>query len=100
VSFKLVVRPEVDVDLLVAEEWYEQQQSGLGQAFLRDVVAAVDRILLNPLVYRVRYGRKPVRWAYTNRFPYRIIFHIDDDTVVIDTIIHTARHHRVWKKRL
>jgi len=23
VSFKLVVRPEVDVDLLVAEEWYE-----------------------------------------------------------------------------
>lgn len=99
-SFKLVVRPEVDADLLVAEEWYEDQESGLGNAFLRDVVATIERILVNPLIYRVRYGRRPVRWAYTRRFPYRVIFHIDNDTVVIDTVIHSARHERIWKKRL
>jgi len=34
VNFKLLVRPEVDADLLEAESWYEQQQSGLGREFL------------------------------------------------------------------
>ena len=34
-KFKLVVRPEVDADLLEAERWYEQQQAGLGRDFLR-----------------------------------------------------------------
>ncbi len=28
VSFRLVVRPEVDADLLQAEAWYEEQQPG------------------------------------------------------------------------
>jgi hypothetical protein len=34
VNFKLLVRPEVDADLLEAVSWYEQQQSGLGREFL------------------------------------------------------------------
>ena len=99
-TFRLVVRPEVDHDLQIAEEWYEQQQSGLGHEFLRDVRATIERLLRNPLIYRVRYGPRPVRWAYTRRFPYRIIFHISDDTVIIDTVIHGARHDRRWKKRV
>ena len=99
-SFKLVVRPEVDADLQVTEEWYEEQQAGLGNEFLRDVIATINRIALNPLIYRVRYRRRPVRWAYTRRFPYRVVFHIVDDTVVIDTVIHTARHNRVWRQRV
>ena len=32
-SFHLVVRPEVDVELLEAEAWYEGQQAGLGGCF-------------------------------------------------------------------
>ena len=99
-TFKLVVRPEVDADLQVAEEWYEEQEPGLGEAFLRDTIATIDRVLANPLIYRVRYGRKPVRWAYSRRFPYRVVFHIVDDTVVIDTVFHTSRHDRVWKERV
>ena len=36
-SYRLVVRPEVDADLLGAEAWYEGQRTGLGREFLRAV---------------------------------------------------------------
>ena len=99
-TFRLVVRPEVDYDLQIAEEWYEQQQTGLGHEFLSDVLTTLERLRLNPFIYRVRYARRPVRWAYTRRFPYRIVFHISDETVIVDTVIHASRHDRLWKRRV
>lgn len=70
----LVVRPEVDDDLLAAATWYNQKESGLGSRFLRDVTDTIDRLLQNPFRYQVRYRRRQVRWAYTRSFPYRIVF--------------------------
>lgn len=98
--FRLVVRPQVDDDLLAAEAWYEQQESGLGREFLRDAMEAMDRWLINPLIHQVRHRRRQVRWAYIGRFPYRLVFSVIDDTVVIYTVIHSARHDRRWKERL
>jgi hypothetical protein len=34
VNYRLIVRPEVEADLLEAEAWYEKQQAGLGRKFL------------------------------------------------------------------
>ncbi len=99
-NFRLVVRPQVDDDLLEAEAWYEQQDSGLGREFLREAVEAIDRLLVNPLIHHVRHRRRQVRWAYTRRFPYRIIFRVIDDTIIVYTVIHSARHDRRWKERL
>jgi len=100
VSFRLVVRPQVDDDLQIIEEWYEEQRPGLGHEFLREVRETIDRLLANPLIYRSRYRRRQVRWAYTRRFPYRVIFRVTDDTVIVYTIIHEARRDRLWKQRL
>jgi len=61
VTLTLVVRPEVDDDLLQAEEWYDQQEPGLGQKFLKDVVETIDRLLQNPFLYYVRHPRRRVR---------------------------------------
>ena len=96
----LVVRPEIDDDLLQAAEWYDQQQPGLGQKFLRDVIETIERLLQNPFLYYVRNRRRQVRWVYTRRFPYRIIFSVIGNTVVLYAVIHGARHDRNWKTRL
>ena len=96
----LVVRPEVDDDLLQAEEWYDQQEPGLGQKFLKNVSETIDRLLQNPFLYYVRHRRGQVRWLYTHRFPYRIIFRVVDNTVIVYAIIHGARHDRNWTTRL
>ena len=98
-SYRLVVRPEVDADLIEAEEWYEQQEAGLGREFLRAARERMDSLSINPLIYQVR-SRQQVRWAYPHRFPYRIIFRVIRDTVVIYAVVHAARHDRNWKPRL
>ncbi|MDX6614346.1 MAG: toxin ParE1/3/4 [Blastocatellia bacterium] len=99
-TYRVVVRPEVDADLSEAEAWYEQQEAGLGREFLRAVRDTVDTLSSSPLIYNVRSKRKQVRWAYSQRFPYRIIFRVISDTVVIYAVVHIARHDRQWSKRL
>jgi len=69
VSYRLVVRPEVDADLLQAEKWYDEHQAGLGRKFLRAARQTMARLPRNPLLYRVRHRRKQVRWTYPRRFP-------------------------------
>jgi plasmid stabilization system protein ParE len=100
VSYRLVVRPEVDDDLIAIEEWYEQQEAGLGHEFLRAARETIEKLSANPLIHQLRSRRKQVRWAYQHRFPYRIIFRILGDTVVVYAVIHTARHDRSWTSRL
>ncbi len=99
-KFKLVVRPEVDADLVQAEIWYEEQQAGLGRDFLRAARKKMAHLRRNPFLHRIRQHRKQVRWAYPDRFPYRIIFRIVGDTVVIYAVLHAARDDRHWKRRL
>jgi toxin ParE1/3/4 len=100
VKFRLVVRPEVDADLLEAETWYEQQQAGLGRNFLRTVRKKLAALPRNPFLYRVRRQRRQVRWAYPRPFPYRIIFRVVQDTVVVYAVLHAARDNRHWKGRI
>ena len=99
-NYQLIVRPEVDADLIEAEAWYEQQEAGLGREFLRAARETIDRLSANPLIYQVRSHRKQVRWVYPHRFPYRIIFRVIRDKVVIYAVVHAARHDRQWKPRL
>ncbi len=99
-NYRLVVRPEVDADLLEIESWYNQQQPGLGREFLQSAREAMVRLQRNPLLYRVQLKRRQIRWVYPRRFPYRIIFRVVRDTVIIAAVIHAARHDRHWKKRV
>ena len=99
-NFRLVVRPEVDEDLLEAEAWYEQQRAWLGKEFLEAVRDEMAALCHNPLRHRVRQRRRQVRWAYPKRFPYRIVFRVVAGKVVVYAVVHAARHDRLWKERL
>jgi plasmid stabilization system protein ParE len=100
VSFRLVVRPEVVADLREAEAWYEEREPELGQRFRQDALGTIERLLTNPFLYSVRHARRRVRWAYTHRFPYRVVYGVTHDTVVVYAIIHTSRHDRNWRARV
>jgi toxin ParE1/3/4 len=100
VSYRLLVRPEVNTDLLEAEAWYESRQPGLGREFLQAVRTKLIPLARNPLLYRLRHRRSGVRWTYPCRFPHRIVFRVVADTVIVYAVIHAARHDREWKKRV
>lgn len=99
-NYRLIVRPEVDADLLEAEKWYEEREAGVGREFLQATRQKMIQLPGNPFLYRMRYRRKQIRWTYPSRFPYRISFRVIDDTVVIYAVIHAARHDREWRQRV
>lgn len=99
-SYRVVVRPEVEADLSEAETWYEQQEPGLGRKFVGAAREMIDSLSASPLIHQVRSRRRQVRWAHLRAFPYRIVFRVSGEIVVIYAIIHSARHERNWKTRL
>jgi plasmid stabilization system protein ParE len=97
VSYTLIVRPEADADLELAQQWYEQQMAGLGGEFVNAVDAALVSISQNPLAYPVM--RKVTRRALIKRFPYGVFFLVEQDSVVVLAFLHQARNPETWAER-
>lgn len=97
--YTILFRPEVDDDIAEAAEWYEQKQPGLGLDFTRTVRDALRDFPSDPLLYRVRDPKRSVRWYYIPRFPYRVIYRVENDCVLVLAILHAARHERRWRQR-
>ena len=98
-SYRLNVRPEVSTDILEAAEWYERQQPSLGADFAAEVRQSVRSLRVNPLLYQIRHTKYRVRWVLLHRFPYRIVFVVDDDVITILAVTHAKRHDRHWRER-
>jgi plasmid stabilization system protein ParE len=99
-SFRVVLRPEVDGDISDAATWYENQQSGLGGEFVLAIFQAIDALSINPLLVSRRHRRRNIRWSFPERFPYRIIYEVDDTIVLVICVIHSARDDHHWQHRL
>jgi plasmid stabilization system protein ParE len=98
--FSLDILPDAIADITEAAHRYERQCSGLGTEFAEEVNAAIDSLSLKALIFRVRYRRKGVRWLYPLRFPYRICYYVEAQTVHVFAVIRAARHDRQWTRRL
>ena len=96
-SLPIVISPEAKVDLSTAASWYEEQRLGLGDEFLDCVDKALDQIgqfpQLPPKVF------KDLRRKIVRRFPYLVIYRIDDDQITVVAVYHGKRHPRGWQKR-
>ena len=56
----------------------------------------------NPLLNSRRHPRKNIRWRYPERFPYRIIYEVDEpeQMVIVAAVLHAARDDRHWQRRV
>ena len=101
-TWQLVFRPEVELDLVEAAEWYELRESGLGVRFLEEVRAVWTSLRSNPFLNSKRHPAKDVRWRYPDAFPYRIVYQIleTEKTVLILAVTHAARSHTQWRRRI
>jgi plasmid stabilization system protein ParE len=94
---RLVVRPAAANDLASTYRWYEERQSGLGEALLEEAQAVMDRMLLLPRAYPVVH--RDTRRALIRRFPYGIFFRVDGDAVIVLAVYHLRRNPRSWQQR-
>ena len=99
-SFRVLLRPEAEADIGAAATWYEEQKTGLGCEFVEALFQAVDALSANPLLTSRRHRRRNIRWVFPDRFPYRIIYEVTNDTVLVISVLHAARRDRHWHERL
>ncbi|HLG30991.1 MAG TPA: type II toxin-antitoxin system RelE/ParE family toxin [Candidatus Brocadiales bacterium] len=97
-KYKIIFRPEAENDLKEAFLWYEDKRRGLGYDFLLQVDAGLKFIARNPEIFPVTY--KGTRKHLIKRFPYKIIYLIEKEKVIILAIIHGKRNPELIKKRI
>jgi toxin ParE1/3/4 len=101
-SWRVIIRPEVEDDVANGATWYESRQVGLGADFAEEVICTWDALAVNPLLHSRRHPIKNIRWRYPERFPYRVIYEVNEaeQTVLVLAVLHAARHDSHWKERL
>ena len=101
-NWVVVTRPQAEDDVIEAAEWYDTQRAGLGDEFVEEILALFDALEVNPLLHCRRHPTKNIRWRYPKRFPYRVIYEViqEKQLVIIATVLHAARHDRVWQQRV
>ena len=71
----LSYRPEVEDDVFDTVTWYDDKRLGLGNEFMYEYLAAIQRIRDNPLLFCVAAnGLRPCRLK-----PFSCIIHFDVD---------------------
>ncbi len=94
--FNLILSPPAETDARDAALWYERQRYGLGADFLLTLEAeftAITRTPFLPAEQRLGFRRRILK-----RFPYTIIYKIEDQSIIIVAIWHFKRKPWKWKR--
>ncbi|MEW6087389.1 MAG: type II toxin-antitoxin system RelE/ParE family toxin [bacterium] len=81
-----------------AKEFCEIEQSGLGSKFENKIEQSLLHIKQFPQAWPPE--RKEIRKYLVNKFPYKIIYSIQDDKIVILAFAHLHRKPDYWVDRL
>ncbi len=90
--FKLVFRGPVYVMLEEAYWWYEEQLPGLGDRLLEEVNICFDKLSRTPFYYSIPNVNRNYRQVILKQFPYKIVFEIVAEDVIIYAVFHTSRN--------
>jgi hypothetical protein len=90
-------RPEVEDDVVNAVTWYDDKRSGLGDEFLLEYLAAIQRIRNNPFLFAVAAnGLRPCR---LKRFSYIVHFDVDGDDILVVALMGGGRDDSAFAHR-
>lgn len=87
--YKVELLAEAVNDIQIAYDWYEEQKSGLGYSFLDELNICIDKLGHFPLRYSL--VNTWIRKIQLNRFPYLVVFEIEENTVYVIAVRHTSR---------
>ena len=85
----LELREEAWLEWQEASLFYDLEKQGLGDRFDKAVVAELEHLTEVAAKYQVR--ENGFRYAPVAKFPYRLVFELDGDKVVVYNIYHTSR---------
>jgi toxin ParE1/3/4 len=91
VKWQVSIRAAARTDLQKACDWYEGQCAGLGDEYLVAIAEVLERLEQNPEAFSFYHGK--FRRALTRRFPYKVFFQIQGNTVIVFRVLHGAQEH-------
>ncbi|MDP3091986.1 MAG: type II toxin-antitoxin system RelE/ParE family toxin [Nitrospira sp.] len=89
--------PAAKSEIRQAALFYEDCREGLGREFLDSVESAFEQIHRHPAVWRILKGR--FRRYLLQRFPYGVIYAVDEDVIYIAAVMHLKRKPGYWVSR-
>lgn len=92
----VVYHRKVGRDLAAGFGYYEDQADGLGEKFLAEVDSVFDAIEHYPEMFARAHGE--VRRAVLSRFPYAVFYRVESKSVIMLTVLHTARDPKIWPR--
>jgi plasmid stabilization system protein ParE len=97
-AFNVSLLPEALTDYDEAIEWYEKERHGLGLRLYLEMEETIQQIAHHPMHYT--FFVEHYRDAALKSFPYRIIFNIQAQEIIVLAIFHTSRSETEIYKRL
>jgi toxin ParE2 len=94
IRFLSLANQEVDD----AVRWYEAQAEGLSRDFLDELDRVVRLVRIYPLM--AKQIEPEIRRLLFTRFPYSLIYGIDQETIVVIAVAHQHRQPRYWADRI
>ena len=94
---RYVFHPEALNEYSEAVQYYAEQRAEVAQAFINAVEDTVYRIREFP----TRYAEidEDVRRCTTRKFPYGVLYTVEQDYILILAIMHCSREPNYWKSR-
>lgn len=90
--------PDAEEEFIAAIEWYLSHASkAVADRFIEATTRSIRIILNSPLSHPVERG--VIRKCHVKRFPYKILFEVDEDSILILAVSHAKRHPDYWHLR-
>ena len=86
------------VELRESAKYYDLQKPGLGSEFAAEISTALDYIGRHPFASPSVRGN--FRRTRVQRFPFDIIYAVEDERIVVVAVMHHRRRPGYWRDRI
>jgi plasmid stabilization system protein ParE len=96
-GFQVSLLPQADEEIREAFHWYFARSPFAADAFRAEVVAAVDSLAEDPMMWPA--DADGVRFYILQRFPYTIHYEVTGSDVTVLAVAHQRRRPGCWGER-
>ena len=90
--FKIVISDKAKFDIQESIHYYHKISKDLSARFSLELVNDIDGLKENPYHFQIRY--KIFRIAFTEIFPFRVHFFIEESTIYVQGVLHNKRFYK------
>ena len=89
--------PDAVAELTEARQWYRDRSDVAAQALVLELARSFDEISRHPDTRPKVHGE--LRRYVLRRFPYSIIYRVEQDAVFVTAVAHQRRRFGYWRER-